>query len=34
MVRRYKMIDILRDRVDVSKVTDNGGTVRMGSETL
>ena len=34
MVKRLKVIDNLRDRVDVGKVFDDEGIVRMGKEAV
>ena len=34
MVKRLKVIDNLRDRVDVGKVVDDEGIVRMGKEAV
>ena len=34
MVRRLKVVDSLRDRVDVGKFFDDEGMIRMGKETV
>ena len=34
MVRRLKVVDSLRERVDVGKFFDDEGVVRMGKETV